>query len=232
MGVNKDIVSKILNNRERLFEAYPILKEISKKNNDFIEKNIMFNKLDKGQCLPSIGNGCSGILFVASGIIKLYKINLDGNETNLYNIEKGDLYHEGLSCILKCESLNISAKALEDSEVFILNTNIAKDILLKDIDFLKYMYKDIYLKFGRLLNNKEEIIHEPLEKRLIELLISKNSKVIYTKHSELAFEIDSSRETISRKLKVMEKLGYIKITRGKIIVLKSLEELLNTYVVK
>ena len=80
---------------------------------------------------------------------------------------------------MKYESLNIVAKALEDSEIFIMNIDITKNILLKDIDFLQYMYKDIYSKFNNVLNNKEKIIHEPLEIRLIKLLISKNSNVIY-----------------------------------------------------
>lgn len=225
--MNENKLNSISNNAERLFEVYPILKEISKRNNNLIEKNVIFSKLNEGQYLSSIGNGCTGILFVVSGVIKIHKINLEGNETNLYNIEKGDLCHEALSCIVKCESLNIVAKALENSEVFILNIDIAKNILLKDIDFIEYMYKDIYFKFNNLLNNKERIIHEPIETRLIQLLISKKSEVIYAKHSELAFEIDSSRETVSRKLKSIEKLGYIKITRGKILILKNLEELLD-----
>ena len=97
---------------------------------------------------------------------------------SIYNIKSGALCHEALSCIVKCESLNIVAKAIEDSEVFILNSDIAKNILLKDIDFLEYMYKDIYSKFNNILNNKERIMHEPLELRLINLLISKNSNVI------------------------------------------------------
>lgn len=227
MGVNKEMLSKISNNVERLFKIYPILEEINNRNNALIERHGVFNKLKEGQYLSSVGNGCTGVLFVVSGAIKIHKINEDGNETNLHNIKSGELCHEALSCIVKYESLNILAKAVEDSEVFILNIDIAKNILLKDIDFLEYMYKDIYFKFNNALNNKERIIHEPLEVRLINLLISKNSNIIYSKHSDLAFEIDSARETVSRKLKSIEKMGYIKITRGKIVVLKDLKELLN-----
>ena len=61
------------------------------------------------------------------------------------------------------------------------------------------------------------MIHESLESRLIRLLINKNSKIIYATHSELAFEIDSVREVVSRKLKSIEKRGYIKLERGKIV---------------
>ncbi|MBU3105165.1 Crp/Fnr family transcriptional regulator [Clostridium gasigenes] len=225
MNRNKELVDNNSNNIEKLFQIYPILKEINKKNNELIQGKIILKKIEAGQYLSSIESECTGLLFVISGVIKIQKINEDGGETNLYNIKKGDLCHEALSCIIKCESLNIVAKALEDSKIFIMNIDITKNILLKDIDFLTYMYKDIYSKFNNVLNNKERIIHEPLEMRLIKLLISKNSNVIYAKHSELAFDIDSTRESVSRKLKNIEKMGYIKITRGKIVIIKELKDL-------
>lgn len=216
-----------LNNIQKLFEVYPILKEINDKNNKIIENKCIFKELKEGQYISSIGNECEGILFVNSGVIKIQKINVDGDETNLYNISTGELCHEALSCMVKCESLNIIARALEDSEIYILNIEEAKNILLKNVEFLEYMYKDIYLKFNNILSNKEKIIHEPLQNRLIQLLISKKSDCVYSKHSELAFEIDSTRETVSRKLKTMEKIGYVKLSRGKIFVLKDLRELLS-----
>lgn len=89
------------------------------------------------------------------------------------------------------------------------------------------MYKDLYNKFNIVIENKERIIHESLESRLIRLLINKNSKVIYATHSQLAFEIDSVREVVSGKLKGLEKSGYIKLERGKIVILKELNEVLK-----
>lgn len=224
--MNKSNNSEKNSNLDKLFKVYPILREINNKNNKTIENQFFFSKLEEGQYLSSLGNQCAGILFVVSGTIKIHKINEEGDETNLYNIEKGDLCHEALSCMVKCESLNIVARAIENSEIYIMNIDIAKNILINDKDFLEYMYKDLYLKFSNVLNNKEKIIHEDLETRLIKLLISKNSKIIYTKHSELAFEIDSTRESVSRKLKSLEKDGYLKLSRGKIQIIKDLEELI------
>lgn len=96
---------------------------------------------------------------------------------------------------------------------------------MDDDEFLLYIYEDLYGKFSAVLENKENMIHESLETRLIKLLISKNSKIIYATHSELAFEVDSVREVISRNLKSIEKRGYIKLERGRIIVLKDLNEI-------
>ena len=61
----------------------------------------------------------------------------------------------------------------------------------------------------------------------LKLLINKNSSIIYATHGELAFEIDSAREVVSRKLKNIEKRGYIKLERGKIVIIKNLKEILK-----
>ena len=45
----------------------------------------------------------------------------------------------------------------------------------------------------------------------------------------MAFELDSAREVISRKLKQLEKMGYLKLSRGKIQIEKDLNELLKWY---
>ena len=127
---------------------------------------------------------------------------------------------------MKCEPLNIVARALTDAEVFIIDMDATQNILLNNIDFTKAMYKDMFSKFNNLLSNKETIIHESLDRRLVQLIIDRGSNVIYAKHSELAFEIDSTRETVSRKLKALEKEGYLKLSRGKIQVLKDLHGLL------
>lgn len=211
---------------ERLFKGYPILKIINEENNNAIINHGTFKTLEADQYLSSLGIECSGTIFVLSGVVKIQKINLNGDETNLYNIESGDFCHEALSCLMKCEPLNIVARALTDAEVFIIDMDATQNILLNNIDFTKAMYKDMFSKFNNLLSNKETIIHESLDRRLVQLIIDRGSNVIYAKHSELAFEIDSTRETVSRKLKALEKEGYLKLSRGKIQVLKDLHGLL------
>jgi CRP/FNR family transcriptional regulator len=215
------------NNIEALFNIYPILKTIDDKNNEVISKQAIFKTLYSDEYVESAEGTCVGILFVIKGTIKVQKINKEGEETNLYNIKEGELCHEALSCMASFESLNITGKALQDSEVCIIPIDITRKYLIQDEEFLLYMYKDLYKKFNTVIENKEEIMHEPLETRLVKLLINKKSKIIYATHSELAFEIDSVREVVSRKLKSIEKRGYIKLERGKIIIVKSLEELLE-----
>lgn len=117
---------------------------------------------------------------------------------------------------MNCLPLNIEAYALYDSDIFIVPAEVVKLFLFNDIDFIKFLYKDLYSKFNRIIDKNEDIIHESLDSRLMNFLNGKNSKNIYITHKEIAKEIGSSREVISRKLKRLEKEGVLTLSRGKI----------------
>jgi len=226
-----DNYGETLNNRSKdiksLYDMYPVLKKIDKNNNEIISTQAIFKTVYSDEYVSSTESTCQGVLFVIKGIIKIQKINKDGEETNLYNIKQGEFCHEALSCLSNLESLNIAGKAIQDSKVCIIPFDIVGKYFIEDNEFLLYMYKDLYNKFNTVIENKEDMIHESLESRLIRLLINKNSKIIYATHNELAFEVDSVREVVSRSLKSIEKRGYIKLERGKIAILKDLNEILK-----
>lgn len=230
MGEYVDMLVNRLRDIEALYDIYPVLRNIDENNNKIISTQAVFKTVYSDEFVAEADEACHGVLFVIKGKIKIQKINKEGEETNLYNIKQGEFCHEALSCLSNLESLNITGKAIQDSKVCIIPFEIVKKYLIQDNKFLLYMYKDLYNKFSAVIENKEEMIHESLETRLIKLLISKNSNIIYATHGELAFEIDSVREVVSRKLKSIEKLGYIKLERGKIAILKDLNKILkNNY---
>ena len=211
---------------DSLYEVYPLLKILDEKSNGILSQNAVFKTLNTDQYLSNEGEGCMGFIFIVKGLIKIQRMNAGGKETNLYDLKEGQLCNELSNCFKEEDNLNICARALVDSEICVIPCGIAKRYLKQDIKFLRYMYNDLYRKHQIIIRDKESNRHESLEKRLVKLLMSKNSKSIYATHSELAFEIDSTREVISRSLKKIEKQGFIKMLRGKIQILKDLNELL------
>ena len=211
---------------DSLYEVYPLLKILDEKSDGILSQNAVFKTLNMDQYLSNDGEGCMGFIFIVKGLIKIQRMNAGGKETNLYDLKEGQLCNELSNCFKEEDNLNICARALIDSEICVIPCGIAKKYLQQDIKFLIYMYNDLYRKDQIIIRDKESNRHESLEKRLVKLLMSKNSKSIYATHSELAFEIDSTREVISRSLKKIEKQGFIKMLRGKIQILKDLNELL------
>lgn len=223
---------KLTNRQENikaLYKAYPVVEKIDMNNKGIIKSEAIFKTVSFGEYLKLASETCQGILFVIKGTINIQKISEDGDETNLYDIRQGEFCHEALSCLSNLDSLKIVAKAVQASQICLIPADLVENYFINDREFLFYMYRDLHNKFNNIIDNKEKIIHESLEARLVKLLIKKDNNVIYTTHSQLAFEIDSVREVVSRKLKDIEKRGYIKLERGKIIILKDLKEILKLY---
>ena len=83
---------------------------------------------------------------------------------------------------------------------------------------------DFYIKE---IEKKEDKNHKSVESRIVEYFLNKKTSIIYETHKDIAFEIDSRREVVSRKLKLFEKEWYIRLERGKISILKDLNEILK-----
>ena len=221
------MINKKMEYINKLYEAYPVLAQIDEENKGILGEKAIFKDLFADEYLSTNEGECIGFLFVISGSIKINKLNERGEETNLYNIERGQLCHEALSCFMNCKSLNIIGKAIQDSKICVIPFDVVNKYLLQDTLFLQYIYKDLYDKLRIIINVKEEVRHESLTNRLVKLLIDKKSRNIYITHNELAFELDSAREVVSRKLKELEKRGYLKLSRGKIQIEKDLNEVLK-----
>ena len=147
---------------------------------------------------------------------KIFKL-----KTLISDLEEYSEYFRDTSYRYKIIRIQGELKLLEILNNQCLHFSVVKKVLVNDI------YKDLYSKFKIIINVKEEIKHESLTNRLVKLLISKKSKNIYLTHNDLAFELDSAREVVSRKLKELEQKGYLKLSRGKIQIEKDLNEIIN-----
>lgn len=214
-------------NIKLLYDLYPILKRINDKNEGIITDKAQFKILNAEEYISSVRGTCQGILFVVKGNINVKKINENGDETNLYNIADGEICHEAISCLLQYKKLNIIGTAIQKSTICIIPVDIVKKYILTDSEFLSYIYKDIYEKLNLIIEKRDEKNHKSIEERIISYLLKQNGNIIYATHREIAYEIDSKREVVSRNLKKLEKEGTIKLERGKIILLKNLNNVVK-----
>lgn len=203
---------------EELYRAYPILQSIDGKHKKVVGEQFRFKTIESGEYLR--GEECPGFIFITEGYIKIEKIDLEGRQTSLYEIGQGEICHESLSCHLSCENLEIIGYALTQTKIGVLPKEVVQKYLLQDIEFMQYLYKNLYHKFKLLISHKESIIHESIEDRLIKYINRDNKEVIYATHQEIALELGSSREVISRKLKKLEGEGLVELGRRKIRLIK------------
>lgn len=80
----------------------------------------------------------------------------------------------------------------------------------------KYVFELISTRLVQITAKVEGIVLESLETRLRTWLLKQKSEIIYVTHDEIANQLGSAREVISRQLKKWENDNRVKLYRGKI----------------
>ena len=160
---------------------------------------------------------------VLEGSIKLRKLDLTGREIVFYHIEPGE------SCILSITScLNekeSQAEAIIEKRTRLLVVEASKirTWMERFPSWRKFVFKLYYERMAELMGLLDQVIFKSVDTRLVQYLKenAKQNEVEIT-HQQLAGQLGTAREVISRLLKQMEKEELISLERGKIRILRPL----------
>ncbi len=160
------------------------------------------------------------IPILLKGIIKVIRVDNDGNELFLYYIEPGQSCAVSLSTCLTGKLSNIKAIAEDDIELIAIPADIAKNWFEKYTSWRKFVLLTMDNRYNEIIHTLDNVAFRNIDDRLIEYLKIKsktiNSKILFIKHQDIAAELSTSRESISRLLKQLEQKGIVKLFRNKI----------------
>jgi CRP/FNR family transcriptional regulator len=157
---------------------------------------------------------------VLSGSIKVFKQDEDGREILLYYINPGE------SCVMSflgaaCNGTSKIRAVVEDkAEVLILPVHKAIELIKDNPAWLEFIFQLYNRRFEELLDVVNAIAFTKVDQRLLEFLKKKakmlGSNEITITHQQVADELGTAREVVSRLLKQLEKENKIALSRNKI----------------
>lgn len=160
------------------------------------------------------------IPLVLKGSLKVMRTDPQGHEILLYYITPGE------SCIMSFlgglhnETSKLKAVAEEDCEILFIPVEKASEWIKKFPEWSDFIFKLYHKRFEELLTAVNAIAFQKLDSRLLQLLKQKaelyKSKEISITHQQLADELGTAREAVSRVIKQMENEGLVKLARNKI----------------
>ncbi|MEN8124212.1 MAG: Crp/Fnr family transcriptional regulator [Bacteroidota bacterium] len=163
------------------------------------------------------------IPLVVSGLIKIYKEEENGHEVLLYYIKPGETCIVSVMAGEKNEKANVKGVVEEDVEVILIPKNKLYDLRKNFPEWNLYIFNSFNDKFDEVIDMVKVLTFSNKEKRLYNFLLKKadlnESKIIHKSHQEIANELGSSREVISRLLKKLEKNGKVSLALKKIKIL-------------
>lgn len=201
-----------------ILEIFPFLYDLTKSEYDFFMSHCTSRKLEQGQLMVGDNDRCGGIPFVLEGNMRLFRTSDTGKDITLYKVGSGELCVLAAVCSFANLKYDFTAEALEDSKLTIMSVEGFNHLLNKSSVFNRYIFSSIADKLIVALNAIELLNFTSIEDRIKSYLNmhANDDKIIVNTHENIARDIGSSREVVSRKLKELENEGYLSLKRGKI----------------
>jgi CRP/FNR family transcriptional regulator len=184
------------------------------------------SKIPAGTAILNVGDTVRYIPFVLTGAIKVSRIEEDGRELLLYFIKSMESCAMTFTCCMQLHPSEIRAVAEEDSEILSIPVGLMDEWLVKYPSWKSFVMKTIRGRFNELLKTIDQIAFQKLDERLVNYLKERSkangSALINLSHEQIAGDLATSREVISRLLKKLENDKKLLLYRNQIKLLRDL----------
>lgn len=166
------------------------------------------------------GDVCSRYLMVVNGAVRVQKLAENGREIVLYRVESGQTCVLTTSCLLAGE--RYPAEGVTESPVAAAGLPLEQfqQALAQSEVFRRFVFASFGARMAELMTLVEAIAFGRLDSRLARRLLDlgRSADRLVVTHQQLAAELGSAREVVSRVLKEFERQGAVALERGAIVV--------------
>ncbi len=187
---------------------------------DELQEVGVFKEAKAGDVIIDYGSYMKMIPLLLEGSIRILRENEDGNELFLYYLESGNTCAASFTCCMQEEISNIRAIAEDDIQMVMIPLVKMEEWMGKYKSWRNFVISTYSTRMDELLNTVDLIAFKKMDSRLLNYLEQKakvqESNTLHITHQQIASDLNSSREVISRLLKSLEKIGEIKLGRNQI----------------
>ncbi|MHA4740751.1 Crp/Fnr family transcriptional regulator [Dyadobacter sp. MSC1_007] len=173
-----------------------------------------------GEVIMRTGQYFKYTLLIASGKVKLYREGQDGEEAYIYTLQAGNACALSMICNTRQQTSEIMAMAMEETVAIMIPIQLMDNLMQQYKSWYYFVIDNYRSRFEELLTVLDSVIFKGMDERL-EFYLKNQIKARGTKelpmtHMEIANDLNTSREVVSRLLKKMEQDKKIKLFRSHI----------------
>ncbi len=187
-----------------------------------------FVRLKAGETLMEPGKFIKMVPIILEGGIKVLRMDEEGRELFLYYLYPGQTCALSLTCCISSQPSEIKAVAEDDSLVLAIPIRFHELWLDQYRQWKDFVAQTYQKRFQEMLEALDAVAFLKMDQRLVRYLQTKRkhlgSNELQITHQEIAQELGTSREVISRLLKQLEKKKWIELGRNKIFVRDDFQE--------
>jgi len=212
--------------KQEMLAKVPFIDEASPELRNALAENAVVVRLRAGEYFLREGDSCAHFAVVASGRMRVFKLGENGHEITLYHVGPGEACPLNVSCILSETTVPAMACVEDDVEAIVVPAATFRRWIAEHESLRSFVFRMFAGRLTEVMSLVEEVAFRRMDQRLAgrlaELFESDGSDgSVEITHAELAANLGTAREVVSRLLKEFERLDAIRLQRGKIFVRNS-----------
>jgi CRP/FNR family transcriptional regulator len=212
----------------RIQLAIPILEHATPQLTREFQSEAFFARIPAGKDVFVEGDQAEAIALLISGVVRVYKIGETGREITLYRFGLGESCILTANAILSRKSFPAIATIEKDAEAVMIPAEVFRDWVRRHDLWREFVFALLSERLSTVMAVIDEVVFQRMDRRVAALLLAKAKfqHPLRVTHQEIAAELGSSREVISRILEDFSQRGWLEAGRGVVEILE-LDELRN-----
>ena len=195
-----------------------------------VEQNVREVPFPKGAMVHG-AEECLGLVLVKTGRLRACLLSEEGREVTIFRVEEGESCVLSASCVISQITFETHLTAEEDTTLFVLPSGIFQRLTEKNIYIRCFLFEMATERFSEVMWVMQQILFLGFDQRLAALLAdyvrSAGRSTLHRTHEELARDLGSAREVVTRMLRRFSEEGLVELSRGVVTVkdVKGLEKI-------
>lgn len=210
---------------DRIAQALPFLKNANSQIARDFRQAAYYAKIPAGKDIFVEGDAVQSIALMLSGNVRVYKIGENGREITLYRFGLGESCILTANAIMNQQTFPAVALVESDAEAVMVPAATFRDWMRRYEEWRNFLFDLLSQRLAAVMAIVDEVVFHRMDARIAALLLRRadQGSIIQTTHQEIAAELGTSREVISRILEGFESAGMISSSRGQIEILDARE---------
>jgi len=206
---------------EHATKSLPILQKADAAFRREFQQAAFYAHIPAGRDVFLEGDRVEAIALLISGVVRVYKIGETGREITLYRFGNGSSCILTANAILSYKTFPAVATVEQEAEAVMIPADTFRDWVKHHDLWREFVFALLSQRLSTVMAVIDEVAFQRMDRRVASLLLerAKNQNPLRITHQEVAAELGSSREVISRLLEDFVSEGIIRSGRGAVEIL-------------
>lgn len=202
----------------RIARALPMLRKADSAWVSEFRRGAFFARIPAGHDVFLEGSDVNAIALMLSGVVRVYKVGETGREITLYRFGSGESCILTANAILSNQTFSAIATVEQDAEAIMIPADVFRSWVVRYDVWREFVFALLSQRLSVLMEIVDEVAFRRMDVRVASWLVerSRSQHPILVTHQEIAADLGSSREVISRILENLSSQGLVRTTRGSV----------------